>query len=77
MKPIVHFNIGECFGVAMGQSATIVPVDHTSPYVSNFVPATTSKIITIRDDGSFETQNTVYVPMTKEDANKIQASRSI
>lgn len=45
-----------------GDSAIVTPVDHPSPLVSNQKAAWTSPVLAINQDGSFETENTLYIP---------------
>ena len=46
----------------VGQRALVYPRDHTSPFVSNTMIATTSTIVKIDvENNSFETINSVYV----------------
>ena len=47
----------------VGHHVVLVPVDHTSPFVSNYRPATTSKVVRVGENGEFETMNTIYKPM--------------
>lgn len=43
--------------------AYVVPVDHTSPYVTNGEVALTSPIVDYDETtGIFETMNTIYIP---------------
>ena len=60
MKPTVHYT--NCLGILeIGQSAIITPVDHPdSANVSNKKYALTSQIVSIGEDGEFETVNTSY-----------------
>ena len=49
--------------VRVGDRAFVVPVDHTSPYVSNGTWATTTPVVSFDPaTGVFETANTIYVP---------------
>lgn len=50
-----------------GGLAFVIPVDHTNPYVTNGQIATTSTIVKWDEEtGTFETLNTIYVPVAKE-----------
>ncbi len=53
----------EAQNVKEGESANVIPLDHTSPLVSNNRWARTSTVIRV-DGTTFETLNTIYV---KED----------
>lgn len=47
----------------VGGRAYVVPIDHTSPYVTNGEVALTSRIVDYDETtGIFETQNTIYIP---------------
>lgn len=47
----------------IGGRAYVVPVDHTSPYVTNGKTAITSRIVDYDETtGIFETLNTIYIP---------------
>ena len=65
-KKIVHY-IGEVWA-AVGQSAFLVPVDHTNHVegqgVLNHRPARTSKVVAYdKESGVVETLNTIYKPL--------------
>ena len=50
----------EATNVVVGQSAEVIPLDHTSPLVSNNRWARTSTVIRV-EGTTFETLNTIYV----------------
>lgn len=65
-KKIVHY-IGEVWA-AVGQSAFLVPVDHTNHVegqrVSNNLPVRTSTVVSYdKEAGVVETLNTIYKPL--------------
>ena len=62
-KATVHYR--EANNVVVGQSANVLPLDHTSPLVSNGRWARTSTVQRV-DGDTFETLNTIYV---KENTN--------
>lgn len=62
-KPTVHYVPGESDVIAVDQFAFIYPVDHPSSDVSNTKQIQTSRVIRKEDDGTFETQNTIYKPV--------------
>lgn len=60
-KPTVHCKMIEPVSkYRIGDRAVVFPRDHTSPYVSNVGPATTSPIVALGLN-SFETMNTYYI----------------
>ena len=63
-KPTVRFS--KQFGnIVVGDSATVLPIDHPSPRVSNTKPCYTSMVVKVEGDmdcvDRFETLNTKYV----------------
>ena len=62
MKPIVHYNSSMYTFIEEGRCATIFPLDHYSGLVTNSTLAMTSQVIKKNLDGSFETENTMYIP---------------
>lgn len=63
-KPIVEFYIGKAVNVAVGQSAFVKVKKHYSPDIQGN-EVITSAIVTLNPDGSFETMNTLYVPISE------------
>ena len=63
-KPIVEFYIGKAINVAVGQSAVVKVKKHYSPYIQGD-EVVTSAIVALNPDGSFETLNTLYVPISE------------
>ena len=66
MKPVVRYRVSN-FPIQAGQSALIQTYDHPSPHVTN-LPASdccarTSTVLFVRDNGEFETRNTIYRPL--------------
>lgn len=65
-KPFVRYKPTEDQFIRVGFSAFVFPVDHTSELVSNKTKVITSIVVNYnKETGRFETQNTVYIPMTK------------
>ena len=67
-KPVVHFH--PLFGglpLEEGRTARVVPVDHPAAYLNGEI-VTTSYIVAVNPDGSFETRNTRYVPFKENNA---------
>jgi hypothetical protein len=69
-KPIVNYDESKGYYVKVGESANVWPMNHPNPegMVSNKSMIRTSKILRLlndNEDPSFETENTVYVPMEK------------
>lgn len=61
-KPVVHFRPLEHADFrVVGGFAHVIPVDHPSIQLNGRV-VTTSYIVAVNADGSFETRNTKYVP---------------
>ena len=59
-KATVHYT--DAVNIIVGGRATLKPVDHTSPLVSNTKWATTSTILSVEPNGTtFETLNSIYV----------------
>ena len=63
-KPIVHFIRDAHFiSPVIGQRTSVVTLDHPDTFnVTPGMPAVTSKVVDVFGDGSFETENTRYVP---------------
>lgn len=57
-KKIVKY--AEAYGVEVGLRAGVVTVDH--PDIPNGYPATTSRVVSIGENGEFETTFSRYVP---------------
>ena len=64
-KATVHYStlIPPDYKVYEGTGVVLVPVDHTSPFVTNGEPAVTSAVTRVGDNGEFETKNTIYKPV--------------
>lgn len=62
-KPTVRYDTFLPFYIVVGESATVFPIDHPSPLVSNQKFVNTSEVVYYsKSTGVFETQNTKYVP---------------
>lgn len=61
-KAIVRYTPSEHDIIIRGKPAWVKPIDHTSPYVSNTQNVVTSKVLSIKKNGVFETLNSIYVP---------------
>ncbi len=62
-KKTVQYDVSRgTVGIAVGCSATVWPIDHTSPRVSNNYVCYTSTILRVEPDGEFETMNSIYKP---------------
>lgn len=46
----------------VGLGVFVYPLDHPGDYVSNLTKAYTTDVVRVEPDGTFETQNTIYVP---------------
>lgn len=62
-KKIVHYDATKKSLIAVGMSAIVKPIDHTSPLVSNKKLVVTSRVIAKHKCGRFETENSIYVPI--------------
>jgi hypothetical protein len=62
-KRVVHYLPDEVTQIFIGMGALVKPVDHESDLVSNKKYVLTSVVIKCDDDGSFETLNSLYVPI--------------
>lgn len=62
-KPVVKYRVSDSDRIMVGHPAYVHPIDHTSPLVSNTRFVFTSPVVSKSDDGSFETANSVYVPV--------------
>lgn len=61
-KPVVHYTPELGDYIEIGRSATIFGVqDH--PNLGAMDTVYTSRVIDIREDGEFETENTIYMPV--------------
>lgn len=58
-KPVVHYSeVGE---IVVGRSTVVVTTDHPSYWVTNGMPAVTSRVIRHElISGEFETEQTIY-----------------
>jgi len=65
MKAVVHYDTKKPYGMA-GKRFFCHPIDHTSPLVSNTKEVLTSEVVWVHEDGSVETQNSLYVPKVNE-----------
>lgn len=50
----------------VGMRHWIIPLDHPAEYLNNF-PASTSAVVSVEDNGNFETLNTKYVLVTNKE----------
>lgn len=64
-KQRVHYDKGRgTTEIVVGESCTLYPLDHPSPYVSNTTYAYTSPVVAYDSaTGEIETQNMVYIPV--------------
>lgn len=56
----------------IGKRVVLFPHNHPGPFVSNTMLAITSPVVSYTDDGTIETENTIYVPRDKQEASSIQ-----
>jgi hypothetical protein len=64
-KPVVNYVKGSNDKIAVGAHVTLWPLNHTSEFVSNEAFARTSAVKVVHGtEGVFETQNSIYVPLT-------------
>lgn len=61
----------------VGWMAEVLPLNHPSDLVTNGYWATTSPVQKINTDGSFETQNTLYVPLAHDKDDAAQEMESL
>jgi hypothetical protein len=63
-KPVVKYRTDRVRYISVGAPALIVPFAHPSEHVTGDgdVPVRTSMVLWAYADGSFETENTCYVP---------------
>ena len=62
-KATVHYRPSQWDIIKVGCSATVFPVDHTSPWVSNTKVCFTSAVQSLGPgEGEFETMNSIYKP---------------
>ena len=70
-KPIVHYEISKDNLIKEGIGALIAPIDHPSDNVSNTVIAHTSNVLHYNEAANtFETNNTIYIGVDYEQANR-------
>lgn len=63
MKKTVHYNPDTVIMLHVGYRALVQPYDHPdSEHVSNTKHVATSIVEKINEDGSFETEFSIYVP---------------
>lgn len=60
-KKIVKYDSSKFHRINVGSPAIVFPLNHTSELVSNTKEVITSFVISKSSDGSFETENTIYV----------------
>ena len=66
-KATVHYRPSQYDLIKVGASATVFPIDHTSPFVSNEKVCFTSTVQSYnRETGVFETLNSIYKPLKEE-----------
>ena len=58
---IVHYKGKPMFELEVGQPAYVHPIDHPSELVSNTKLVKTSLVTEIHKDGTFRTENTLYI----------------
>ncbi len=61
-KQVVFYKSDVLPDVKVGQSAFVIPLNHTSIWVSSNQIAQTSEVVAIREGGVFETLNSIYKP---------------
>lgn len=67
-KPVVKYFVPafmKALPPTVGYSARVVPVDHYNEYLNGEV-CTTSPVVSVGQDGTFQTRNTVYVLDTEQ-----------
>ncbi len=60
IKPVVYFASNVKNFVVRNMQAEVIALNH--PNFPEETPVTTSKVIKVNEDGSFETKNTIYIP---------------
>lgn len=60
IKPVVYFASNVKNFIMLNMRAEVVALTH--PNFPEETPVTTSRVIKVNEDGSFETRNTIYVP---------------
>lgn len=63
-KRVVHYTPCANDYIVLGAGAIVVPIDHPSSYVDNGCVCYTTKVVSLSDNGEFETKNTKYIPKT-------------
>lgn len=58
IKPVVHFNKPDF--VRVGYSAYVHAIDHPNPDLTPGKMKRTSKVLSIDEQGNFETENSMY-----------------
>ena len=58
----------------IGKSVVLFPHNHPGPYVSNTKLTITSPVVSYTDDGTIETENTIYGPRDKQETSSIQSN---
>jgi hypothetical protein len=58
-KPVVKYKATPVTNPEVGNSTAVIPLDHPAEYLNGRV-ATTSYIVAVGQNGSFETRNTRY-----------------
>lgn len=58
----------------IGKSVVLFPHNHVSPLVSNLMLAITSPVVSYTEDGTIETENTIYVPRDKQTTSSVQSN---
>lgn len=74
LKPIVEYSELQTTldPETIGKSVVLFPHTHTSPFVSNTKLAITSRVVSYTEDGTIETENTIYVPRDKQRSPSVQ-----
>ena len=66
MKPTVHFIRESFMPTTYHNSASVIALDHPRLGYGRII---SSSVVEMREDGSFETLNTFYVPVEEKDMN--------
>lgn len=61
-KQVVFYKSDVLPTLEVGKRAVVIPLNHTSEWVSNNKIAQTSAVVAIREGGVFETLNSIYKP---------------
>jgi hypothetical protein len=70
LKPVVYYREIHT-PIVEGCGCIVTPINHPSDLVSNTRPALTSKVlVAVREDGGFETMNTIYCPAPEDNAQE-------